>query len=135
LQEKWFWDRLYTLFGVATSAGQGFSGAEPASGGDWADTANFLFLDLEGELGAPVLAPGFGDGYYRYQLVSDQLACSEDEDAWPCAGGEGYLSNITTSGAGELHLQLYVAYVDESGDVGEEATAQAAFVVQEATDE
>jgi len=125
----------YALFAVATSADQGFEAAEPPSSGAWSETANLSFLDLESELGAPAFAPGFGADYYRYRLVSDQLACSEDEDAWACAGSEGYLCNITTSGDGELHLQLYMAYVDESGDVAEEATAQAAYVVQAATDE
>jgi len=121
----------YTLFAVATSSDQGFGDAEPASSGAWSETGNSFF----GELDAPVPAPGYEDGYARYQMVSDQLACSENEDVMRCAGTEGHLCNITTQGTGELNLQLYLVGVDEDGAVVHETSAQGVYEVEDAADE
>ena len=58
--------------------------------------------DLIEDYGGAVTAHGFPEGYYRYDLVSDDAQ----------AGAEGHICTFTTGCAGELNLHLYTSWMD-----------------------
>ena len=116
----------YVLFAVATSADQGFIAVTPAASGDWSSAGDFGFVDMSAQPDGPAVAPNFPAGTYRQQMAS--------ADFWPetteYAGSQGYLCNFTTGAAGELNLELYMAWFDEAAFYSVDMQAQATYVIE-----
>ena len=97
--------------------------------GDWSATGEFVFIDLVADWGAPFDAFGYPVGYWRYQMVTDEMGPAFGSGSAPTAGSSGHLCNITTEGLGQLDLDLYLAWVDDPTQTVVETQTQAAFVV------
>ena len=111
----------YVLFALSPSVDPSFIGAEPASAGAWANTGNFQWVDLIGDSADLVSAYGFAEGYHHYDVVLDEAV----------ADPEGHICTFTTGSAGELDLDLYMLWVNESEALMVIMQAQAAFLVAE----
>ena len=115
----------YALFAIAGLDGQSIAQATPPSTGDWSDTDLFVYMDITDDPSQEWGAPGYEDGYYRYDLVSDDL--------WPCvdscAAPLGHLCDFTTEGPGWLTLQLIMYQDDLESRLVVEMEADAEFEV------
>ncbi|MCP4251139.1 MAG: hypothetical protein GY778_29225 [bacterium] len=113
----------YILFAVATAPGQGLSAASAPSAGDWSATGQFTFIDFVDDWDAPISAPGYPAGYWRYQMVTDEAGPTG------VPGSQGHLCSITTEGPGQFDLHLYLAWTDPATQVVVETQTQAAYTV------
>jgi len=125
----------YSLFAVAECAEESIAAGEAPSGGDWSGTGSFMFLDLVAEWGARAPAPGYPEGYFRYQMLADVLPPPDDQDGASCAAASGHLCTITTQAGGELNLHLYMAGVDESGHFLADLDTAVQYVVEAPSNE
>ena len=109
----------YVLATVGTSPDIALTGAKPPARGAWAETGEFLWLNLIEELGAPSPATGYPEGYFFYDLVLDTAE----------AGPRGHLCTFTTGSSGELHLLLHMWWSDEARRCTVYMPARARFLV------
>jgi hypothetical protein len=92
----------YELFAVTQTEEVSFAAVVPAPSGPWANTGMFTWFEPLKDFGLLAPAFGFPEGYYRYDMVTDD---SE-------APAEGHMCTFTTGTAGELNLHLYMWWVD-----------------------
>lgn len=116
----------YVLYAIAASAEQSLAHPTPPPTGPWADTGLFIAMEQDGEPDRTYAAAGYEDGYYKYDVVGD--------DIWPCEGGHcgpavGHLCNFTTEEPGQLNLRLIMYYDDLDARMTVEMQADAEYPV------
>ena len=84
-----------------------------------------MFIDTEPTFGELPRAWGYPEGYYRTHLVLANFWSQMGS----YAGSAGHLCNFTTQSAGELNLELHMAWVDIEAYEYVEMYTQARFVV------